>query len=81
LGPADAGDSLNTPVKTCFTGWGNSCLVEWPWHANRDTQAKQTVWHNYTGKCYENMSAACPTWVSPGGEARRRIARASVPWT
>jgi hypothetical protein len=55
MGPADAGDSLNTPVKTCFTGWGNSCLVEWPWHANRDTQAKQTVWHNYTGKCYENM--------------------------
>jgi prepilin-type N-terminal cleavage/methylation domain-containing protein len=96
----DAGDSLNTQVKTCFTGWGNSYLVEWavdafrvrrvtgdsrasaqgtaqaksikeaeialspankillgdwPWHANRDTRAKQTVWHNYKGKRYENM--------------------------
>jgi hypothetical protein len=30
LGPADAGDALNTPVKTCFTVWGNSYLVEWP---------------------------------------------------
>ncbi len=98
--PADAGDSLNPQVKTCFTGWGNSYLVEWavdafrvrrvtgdsrpgargtpqgssikeseialspvnkiilgdwPWHANRDTKAKQTVWHNYKGKRYENM--------------------------
>jgi prepilin-type N-terminal cleavage/methylation domain-containing protein len=92
--PADAGDSLNTQVKTCFTGWGNSYLIEWageafrvkhitgdslaakgspeatpmreseialspankvilgdwPWHANRDANAKQTVWHNYKGK-------------------------------
>ena len=97
--PADAGDSLNTQVKTCFAGWGNSYLVEWageafrvkhvtgdstaskgspeatpirdsevaqspvnkiilgdwPWHANRDVNAKQTVWHNYRGKRYENM--------------------------
>jgi hypothetical protein len=30
MGPADAGDSLNTQVKTCFTGWGNSYLVESP---------------------------------------------------
>ena len=95
---ADAGDSLNTQVKTCFAGWGNSYLIEWanpafrvqqvtgdsngkgtpqgnsireseiarspvnkiilgdwPWHANRDTKAKQTVWHNYKGKRYENM--------------------------
>jgi hypothetical protein len=29
-GPADAGDALNIPMKTPFTGWGNSCLVEWP---------------------------------------------------
>jgi prepilin-type N-terminal cleavage/methylation domain-containing protein len=96
--PADAGDSLNTQVKTCFEGWGNSYLIEWaadafrvqrvtgdiaakgtrqgtpmketeiarspankiilgdwPWHANRDTKAIQTVWHNYKGKRYENM--------------------------
>jgi hypothetical protein len=30
LGPDDAGDALNIPVKTRFTGWGNSCLVESP---------------------------------------------------
>jgi prepilin-type N-terminal cleavage/methylation domain-containing protein len=27
--PADNGDSLNTQVKTCWEGWGNSFLVEW----------------------------------------------------
>lgn len=27
--PADKGDSLNTQVKTCWDGWGNSYLVEW----------------------------------------------------
>ena len=97
--PADHGDSLNTQVKTCWEGWGNSYLVEWandafrvqkitgdskaapgsmqakpikesqvarkpsnkiiqgdwPWHANRDTSAQQTLWHNYKGKRYENM--------------------------
>ena len=96
--PADKGDSLNPQVKTCFTGWGNSYLVEWandafgvkqvtgdsgarntpqgasikeaeiarspvnkiimgdwPWHANRDVKATQTVWHNYKGKRFENM--------------------------
>ena len=26
---ADKGDSLNTQVKTCWDGWGNSYLVEW----------------------------------------------------
>jgi len=98
--PADAGDSLNTQVKTCWEGWGNSYLVEWandafrvakitgdsspgargtiqavsikeseiarkpsnkiiqgdwPWHANRDTTLKQTVWHNSKGRRFENM--------------------------
>lgn len=27
--PADKGDSLNTQVKTCWEGWGNSYLVQW----------------------------------------------------
>lgn len=27
--PADAGDSLNPQVKTCFGGWGNSYLIQW----------------------------------------------------
>ena len=30
-------------------------LGDWPWHANRDINAKQSVWHNYRGKRYENM--------------------------
>ncbi len=99
--PADHGDSLNTQVKTCWDGWGNSYLIEWkadafriakvtadsnvpmsdptgwgkpakvsdfakspvnkvllgdwPWHANRSTLDRQTFWHNYKGKRYENM--------------------------
>ena len=27
--PSDAGDALNTQVKTCWLGWGNSYLIEW----------------------------------------------------
>jgi prepilin-type N-terminal cleavage/methylation domain-containing protein len=27
--PADKGDSLNTQVKTCWGGWGNSFLIAW----------------------------------------------------
>jgi prepilin-type N-terminal cleavage/methylation domain-containing protein len=27
--PADKGDALNTQVKTCYGGWGNSFLIEW----------------------------------------------------
>jgi prepilin-type N-terminal cleavage/methylation domain-containing protein len=97
--PADHGDSLNTQVKTCWEGWGNSYLVEWandafrvekvtgdskaargtpqanpnkesrfalrpvtkiiqgdwPWHANRDSNLKPTLWHNDRGKRFENM--------------------------
>jgi prepilin-type N-terminal cleavage/methylation domain-containing protein len=33
--PADKGDSLNTQVKTCWEGWGNSYLVEWHSYAFR----------------------------------------------
>jgi prepilin-type N-terminal cleavage/methylation domain-containing protein len=28
---------------------------DWPWHANRSTTDKRTIWHNYKGKRYENM--------------------------
>ena len=91
--PADKGDSLNTQVKTCWDGWGNSYLVQWcgdsfgvkkvtgdrlqniaaskatdfsispvnklimadwPWHSNRDTTQKETIWHNIRGKRVEN---------------------------
>jgi prepilin-type N-terminal cleavage/methylation domain-containing protein len=49
---------------------------DWPWHANRDTTAAQTVWHNFKGKRYENMlfgdghvesyvfPKAMDTWIS-----------------
>ena len=33
--PSDKGDSLNTQVKTCWDGWGNSYLVEWSGYAFR----------------------------------------------
>ena len=33
--PADRGDALNTQVKTCWEGWGNSYLVEWQYDAFR----------------------------------------------
>jgi len=33
--PADKGDALNTQVKTCWDGWGNSYLVEWYSYAFR----------------------------------------------
>ena len=28
---------------------------DWPWHANRSSTDKRTVWHNYKGRRYENM--------------------------
>jgi hypothetical protein len=28
---------------------------DWPWHANRDINKSQSVWHNYKGKRFENM--------------------------
>jgi prepilin-type N-terminal cleavage/methylation domain-containing protein len=28
---------------------------DWPWHANRSTTDKRTIWHNYRGKRFENM--------------------------
>ena len=30
-------------------------MGDWPWHANRDITAPQTVWHNYKGRRFENM--------------------------
>ncbi|MBI3416549.1 MAG: type II secretion system protein [Verrucomicrobia bacterium] len=33
--PADKGDELNPPPKTCWEGWGNSYLVEWSGDAFR----------------------------------------------
>jgi len=36
--PADHGDALNTQVKTCWEGWGNSYLVEWAGDAFRVKQ-------------------------------------------
>ncbi len=28
---------------------------DWPWHANRNIEHKNSVWHNYKGNRYENM--------------------------
>jgi prepilin-type N-terminal cleavage/methylation domain-containing protein len=48
--------SQGTPSKTTeFAIKPTTKLIQadWPWHANRDTSQKQTVWHNYKGKRYE----------------------------
>ena len=29
--------------------------ADWPWHANRSTSDKRTIWHNYKGKRYEDV--------------------------
>ncbi|MSU35582.1 MAG: type II secretion system protein [Pedosphaera sp.] len=28
---------------------------DWPWHGNRDVNLKESLWHNYKGKRFENM--------------------------
>ncbi len=33
-------------------------MGDWPWHANRDTFDRRSLWHNYKGKRYENMMFA-----------------------
>ncbi len=46
------------PIKSSEVALRPSTKViqgDWPWHANRSTQDKRTVWHNYKGKRYENM--------------------------
>ena len=29
-------------------------MADWPWHSNRDTMLKETIWHNVRGKRVEN---------------------------
>lgn len=47
-----------TPSKTSdFVIKPSTKIIQgdWPWHANRSTSDKRTIWHNYRGKRYENM--------------------------
>jgi prepilin-type N-terminal cleavage/methylation domain-containing protein len=47
-----------TPSKTSdFARKPSTKIIQgdWPWHANRSTSDKRTIWHNYRGKRYENM--------------------------
>ena len=52
------GSGGGSPMKTSeFAQRPTTKIIQgdWPWHANRDTTAKQTLWHNFKGKRYENM--------------------------
>jgi hypothetical protein len=52
------GTPQGTPSKTAdFAIRPTTKIIQgdWPWHANRSTTDKRTVWHNYKGKRYENM--------------------------
>ena len=47
-----------TPSKTSDFAIRPSTKIiqaDWPWHANRSTLDKRTIWHNYRGKRYENV--------------------------
>lgn len=47
-----------TPMKTSEVSLGPTHKVlqgDWPWHANRGTVDKRSIWHNYKGKSRFNM--------------------------
>ena len=46
--PNKTSDFSVAPTKKIIQG-------DWPWHANRGTTDKRTIWHNYMGRRYENM--------------------------
>lgn len=46
--PSKTSDFAIRPTKKIIQG-------DWPWHANRGTTDKRTIWHNFKGKRYENM--------------------------
>jgi len=55
---ATAGSPQAKPIKESEVARKPSNKLiqgDWPWHANRDTTAPQTVWHNFKGKRYEDM--------------------------
>jgi prepilin-type N-terminal cleavage/methylation domain-containing protein len=59
---ADSTAPRNTPQGTAsktsdFAIRPSTKIIQgdWPWHANRSTVDKRTIWHNYRGKRYENM--------------------------
>ena len=55
---APLGTPEATPIKESEISRKPSTKViqgDWPWHANRSSTDKRTVWHNYKGKRFENM--------------------------
>jgi prepilin-type N-terminal cleavage/methylation domain-containing protein len=46
--PAKTTDFARNPVNKLI-------MADWPWHSNRDTFQKETIWHNAKGKRVENV--------------------------
>jgi prepilin-type N-terminal cleavage/methylation domain-containing protein len=46
--PIKASEVARSPVNKLIQ-------ADWPWHSNRSTTDKRTVWHNYKGKRHENV--------------------------
>jgi hypothetical protein len=55
---ASRGSAEATPIKDSEIARKPTTKViqgDWPWHANRSTVDKRTIWHNDKGKRFENM--------------------------
>jgi prepilin-type processing-associated H-X9-DG protein len=46
--PARVSDFAKSPSNKLI-------IADWPWHANRSVQEKQSLWHNHKGRRYENV--------------------------
>lgn len=47
-----------TPIKDSEIAKKTTTKIligDWPWHANRDINLPNSIWHNFKGKRYENM--------------------------
>jgi prepilin-type N-terminal cleavage/methylation domain-containing protein len=47
-----------TPIRSANLGRKPSSKIvqgDWPWHGNRSTTDPKSIWHNFSGKRYENM--------------------------
>jgi prepilin-type N-terminal cleavage/methylation domain-containing protein len=71
--PADKGDSLNTQVKTCWEGWGNSYLVEWHSYAFRVERVTGS-----TGKLVDKSKGI--TGAEIATRPSTKIIQADWPW-
>jgi prepilin-type N-terminal cleavage/methylation domain-containing protein len=71
--PADKGDPLNPPVKSCWDAWGNSYLVEWYGDAFRVKQVTGSA-----GKIYPANAGIKGSEVARKPDTK--ILQADWPW-